>query len=217
MLIVLFSPACTLRVESQRQHTIGSDITTPFSQSRDERLFMNFGAPAQYNGTVTSWRYCSYNRYLQGDSDSSYDDDSRSGGGRQVYTSAFLVYRQNGRSTQYAPVPGSTKYVTITLRSSRDGGFQCREATLSQAEQFNVQLNDVVAACLLDTSPIRVVGRSSSGSSKVYRYSSERCTSGRFQTVDSNNRNFGLSSQSILHLYAKINGIVHNYSAACVL
>ena len=111
------------------------------------------------NGTVTSWRYCSYNRYLEEDDEC---DD------REYYTSKFLVYRQTGTST-YEPVSGSTKSVTISLRCPRDGGFQCRQATLLPSEQFNIQENDIVAACLMDTSstnPIRIVGVENPGSSR---------------------------------------------------
>ena len=166
---------------------------------------MNFGAPAQCNGTVTSWRYCSYNRYLEEDDEC---DD------REYYTSKFLVYRQTGTST-YEPIPGSTKSVTISLRCPRDGGFRCREATLSQSEQFNIQENDIVAACLMDTgstNPIRIVGYEFLGSSRqVYQYNAdnyEQCTTSQLQTIDTQNSAFtllsGLFSSSRLHLYAEI-------------
>ena len=165
---------------------------------------MNFGAPAQCNGTVTSWRYCSYNRYLEDDDEC--DDAER-------YTSIFLVYRQNGTST-YEPVPGSTRSVTLTLRCPRDGGFRCdRVEQLSQNEQFNIQENDIVAACLKDTgsiNPIRIVGYERFGpSSYVYRYNAgnyEDCTTSQLQSIDvqnsiltSNNFIYGL------HLYAETN------------
>ena len=165
---------------------------------------MNFGAPAQCNGTVTSWRYCSYNRYLEDDEEC---DD------RERYTSIFLVYRQNGTST-YEPVLGSKKSVTLTLNCPRDGGFQCREETLTQSEQFNIQENDIVASCLMDTgstNPIRIVGFNFLGSSKqVYQYNAnnyEQCSDMQLQSIDTQNSAFTEQSSSLgsstLHLYAE--------------
>ena len=181
-------------------------------------MFLNFGAPAQCNGTVTSWRYCSYNTYSSGsdddddDDDDSDDSDGNNGcGSAQSYTSKFLVYRQTGNST-YEPVPGSTKSVTITLNCPSDGGFRCREVTLSQSEQFTIQQNDIVAACLMDTTstnPIRNVGEGSaqSGSGQVYHYVSgyQSCTTSELQSIDTQNPNF-TSRNGIyrLHLYAEV-------------
>ena len=180
---------------------LGSNIQTEYSQSRRERLFLNFGAPAQCNGTVTSWRYCSYNRYLEEDDEC---DD------REYYTSKFLVYRQTGSST-YQPVPGSTRSVTISLRCPRDGGFRCREETLDLNDQFNIQENDIVAACLIDyddTNPIRIVGEESSGSSRqVYQHnvnSYQRCQTSQLDTVDVGNSAFTENGGIFrLHLYAE--------------
>ena len=174
---------------------------------------MNFGAPAQCNGTVTSWQYCSYNRYLEEDDerDDSDDSDSRDDGDDgENYTSIFLVYRQTGTST-YELVPGSTMPVTISLRHSRDGGFQCHQATLSQSEQFNIQENDIVAACLMDTgstNPISTVGVENSGSSgQVYQYNAKNyqwCTASQLQMIDTQNSAFTLLPEYRLHLYAEI-------------
>ena len=176
---------------------LGSNDQSRYSESNEEKLFMNFGAPAQCNGTVTSWRYCSYNRYLQ-------DDECE---GTESYSSVFLVYRQTGAST-YEPVPGSSKSVTISLRCPRDGGFQCgRVETLSQAEQFTIQENDIVAACL-KFSPIRLVGDESSGQSRqVYQYDGsfyQLCLTSQLQTIDIQNSAFTLNNGvHRLHLYAE--------------
>ena len=181
---------------------LGSNIQTQYSQSNRERLFMNFGAPAQCNGTVTSWRYCSYNRYMEDDDEC---DD------RERYTSVFLVYRQNGNS-MYEPVPGSRKSVTLTLRCPRDGGFRCdRVETLSQTEQFSIQENDIVAACLMDTrstNPLRLVGEENSSPSRhVYQYNAnnyEDCTTSQLQSIDVQNSDFTSNSGIYrLHLYAE--------------
>ena len=165
---------------------------------------MNFGAPAQCSGTVTSWQYCSYNRYL--DEDDECDD-------RERYTSIFLVYRQTGPST-YQVVSGSRKSVTISLRCPRDGGFRCdRSYALTSSEQFDIQENDIVAACLKgtgSTNPIQLVGEESSGASRgVYWYNDNRyssCTSSQLQTIDTQNSAFTLGGGVYrLHLYAETN------------
>ena len=177
----------------------GSNIVAQYSESSREKLFMNFGAPAQCNGTVTSWRYCTYNRYLQ-------DDECED---TESYSSVFLVYRQTGNST-YEPVPGSTKSVTLSLRCPSDGGFQCgRLETLSQSEQFTIQENDIVAACL-KSSPIRVIGDESSGSSRqVYQYDGflyQLCQTSQLQTIDVRNSDFTLNNGvHRFHLYAETN------------
>ena len=155
---------------------------------------MNFGAPAQCNGTVTSWRYCSYNEYQEEDDEC--EDTER-------YTSVFLVYRQTGAST-YEPVPGSRMSVTLRLRCPRDGGFRCdRIETLSRDEQFTIQENDIVAACLDtgSTNPIRMVG--SGSSTNAYQYNAEDCTS-QLQSIDVQNSAFtsGIDNY-MLHLYAE--------------
>ena len=177
---------------------------------------MNFGAPAQCNGTVTSWRYCSYNRYPEHSGDDDDDDDeSNDCRGSASYTSVFLAYRRTapGAST-YEPVPGSTKLVTLTLNCQNNGGFQCREVMLTQSEQFSVQENDIVAACLMDTSstdPIRVVAigeQSSSASNQVYQYNVrdyQQCSISQLQSIDTQNNNFILNNGRFrLHLYAEI-------------
>lgn len=178
----------------------GDDSQARLTQSTRERLFMNFGAPAQCNGTVTSWRYCSYNRYTQ------EDDECE---GSEFYTSVFMVYRLTGPST-YEIVPGSMKSVTITLRCPRDGGFRCREAMLATAEQFEIQQNDIVAACLRDTSstnPIRIVGEDRIGATgDVYQYNAlnyQRCSAAQLQRIDIQNSAFTMNNGEFrLHLYA---------------
>ena len=102
------------------------------------------------------------------------------------------------------------KYVTIALRCPRDGGFRCREATLTQTEQFNIQQNDIVAACLLDTrssNPIRIVGEDRQGApGHVYQYNApnyEQCTASQLQTIDTQNSAFTLNNGEFrLHLFA---------------
>lgn len=174
---------------------LGSDFRTPFSRSNREKIFINFGAPAQCNGTVTSWYYCSYNVYPDDECD-----------GQVNYEAKFLIYRQTVSST-YIPVPESTKLVTLSLMCPRDGGFQCHTETLSQSQQFTIQENDIVAACLLSR-PIRIIGEEHSGHSlHVYQYDAtnyEDCTSSQLATIDVQNSAFTQrNGEYRLHLYAE--------------
>ena len=183
---------------------LGSNVTTQFTRPSRNKLFMNFGAPAQCNGTVTSWHYCSYNQYLEDNEDCE---------GTESYTSIFLVYRQTGPST-YQRVAGSSKSVTISLNCPSDGGFRCdRSQTLSPSEQFDIQENDIVAACLRNfgfiANPIQLVGEQSSGpSSQVYWYDGnnyETCSDSQLETIDIQNSAFTLDSGVYrLHLHAEI-------------
>ena len=184
---------------------LGSDVKTRFSQSSRERLFMNFGAPAQCNGTVTSWQYCYYNVNPDDDDCAESSDDTIS------YRSVFLVYRKIGAST-YAPVPGTRKLVTLTPSCS-SGGRQlpCQEVALSPSEQFSVQQNDIIAACLPSVRSIRVVGEQSSGPSMgVYQYDASgfaQCSDSQLPIVFAETQGsiFTLNSGRFrLHLYAEI-------------
>ena len=192
-------------------HILGSNIQTEMTGYSGKGLFMNFGVPARCNGTVTSWHYCSYNRCSGGseecddcdDSDSTDSDSTDDGDNREDYTSIFLVYRKT-KISAYERVPGSIKIVTISLRCPEEGGFQCRQERLPQSEQFNIQENDIVAACLMDTNPIHIVatGEESSGSStQVYHYNANQCTTSQPQTINIDTLQ---NSTFRLHLYAEI-------------
>ena len=116
-----------------------------------------------------------------------------------------MAYRQTGPST-YERVPGSAKYVTLSLRcpTRQRGNLPCSEMTLPQREQFNIQQNDVVAACLLDSTPIRVIGEDSSPSTKekVYRFE-KVCSYQQLQSIDTQSTAFSLDNGLYrLHLYA---------------
>ena len=184
---------------------LGSDITTRFTQSTRERLFMNFGAPAQCNGTVTSWTYCYYNVNSDDDCDEGSDDSVS-------YRSVFLVYRKTGTSNQYAPVLETTKLVTLSPSCSIGRRqLPCQEVVLSPSEQFSVQQNDVIAACLPSTGSVRVVGEQSAGPSMgVYQYNDNgfaRCSDSQLPTVvaDTQSNTFTLNGGRFrLHLSAEI-------------
>ena len=153
---------------------------------------MNFGAPAQCNATVTAWRYCYYNQYT----DDECDDPIS-------FRSVFMAYRRTEKST-YTPVTGSYKEVKLSLRCPRDGGFKCLDVALSLNEQFNIQQNDIVAACMFSTRPIVTVGYDNSGlPGHVYRFNTPGIGQCPFQIVDTQNSGFTLDQGHRFHLNAK--------------
>ena len=166
---------------------------------------MNFGAPAQCNGAVTSWHYCLYNNYSEEECNE-FNTETIS------LRSGFLAYRQTGPTT-YEIVPGSAKRVFLSLSCSETDKFQCREEKLSQDEQFEIQENDIVAACLDINGiydPIPVVGEERSNTSNyVYDYNAndnQKCSIKNFRTIHTERSNYHLAESGIryrLHLYAE--------------
>ncbi len=92
-------------------------------------LFLNFENRAQCNGTVTAYYYCYY--------------DLSSANRMNAF---FMVFRENGN--EYSLVEGSHREVTRT-RSQVDG-FGCNVEQLELTQRFEVQENDIVAACTVD-------------------------------------------------------------------
>ena len=128
-----------------------------------------------------------------------------------------MVYRPSGPST-YKLVPESKRRVNLTMKcpSRRSEEFNCREEILLPAEQFTIQQNDIVAACLMEapaTYPIRVLGidaqRVSVIRGSVYEFgdhSFQQCTMSQLDVLDIKSKNIVLEPNGILHVYADING-----------
>ena len=110
------------------------------------------------------------------------------------------------------PVPGARRSVTLTLRcpSRARAALPCIQVPLTRAEQFSVQENDIIAACLPTSRAIQVVGEQISGPSMgVYQYSAsgfERCSDSQLPSVSTQSTGFSLSGGRLrLHLYAEVN------------
>ena len=91
------------------------------------------------------------------------------------------------------------------------GAFECRTVSLGASEQFQIQENDIIAACIIDDRPIkplRLVGDRSGGNEVVYQYNANRyedCTNTQLQTVDTDNNAFTTRSGGRhLHLYVNV-------------
>ena len=127
----------------------------------------------------------------------------------------FVVYRRKvvTRDT-YIPVIGSIKEINIPWGIIRKSKFECKEEVLSPDEQFNIQENDIVAACIKDISPnypLILLGTSHEADLKTYELDSindEDCTLSQINRVDTSYFQFRHRSSLTLHLFANI-GMFH--------
>ena len=97
---------------------------------------MNFDAPSQCNGTVTSWNFC----YHRPDS-------------RDNFRVKFLVYRQNASTSLYHPVPNSIFTLIVNYESLNESG--CQSILLNSSQKFQIQTNDVISACSIGHQDMR--------------------------------------------------------------
>ncbi len=168
------------------QEDFGSDLPNPISEDSSLGLFLNLENRAQCSGTVTAYHYCYY--------DLSSED---------VRIVFFMIFRENG--SEYSLVEGSLRRVTRT--NAQVNGFGCDEVQLNEDQQFQVQENDIIAACTVehsDSRPLHV--HASSGGGFLYELngfdtgSLDSCSSAELSTIS------GLARQDdfALHLYADI-------------
>ena len=103
----------------------------------------------------------------------------------------------------------STKLVSVTKRDLNFNSVTCLTVTLAANEQFQIQTNDIIAACVIDDNPyreLRIIRRNSDQDSYQYnRGSYQDCTTQQLQTVDTQHRDFRVRSGYGLLLYVNIN------------
>ena len=170
----------------------GTDLPTSLSRSTEERIFLNFEAPSQCRGNVTSWTYCHY------------DSSQTSCRAPCQYGAKFIVYRRSSSNDDtYEPVPGSV--TTKILFDDDVSGFRCRTEEVDQS--FEIQENDVVGACVWDQNqinPLYLVGTSGSEDQNLYQFNRrnyEDCTDMQLSSVDTMHLDFRRRAQHRLHLY----------------
>ncbi len=117
----------------------------------------------------------------------------------------FMVFRESGGD--YSLVEGSYKRITRT--DSQVNGFGCDEVQLDDTQQFQVQQNDIIAACTVDHSDLRPLPvHSSSGGGDLYEIndfdtsSIDSCSSAELSTISGND--LERQDDFALHLYADI-------------
>lgn len=157
-------------------------------------MFLNFEAPSQCRGNVTSWRFCHYR------SSSSDDDDDDQFGAK------FIVYRRrNPTSSIYESVPDSITSKTLT--KSEASSFSCLTETVSP--RFEIQENDIIGGCVWDkgsVNPLYLIGDTDSNSAnqRLYQYdrsSYDDCTTAQLGSIDTSNSAFRQRDEWKLHLY----------------
>ncbi len=169
------------------QEVFGSNLPSPISEDSSLGLFLNLESRAQCSGTVTAYHYCYYDLRQE-----------------DVMVVFFMVFRENGGD--YSLVEGSHKRVSRT--DSQVNGFGCDEVQLDETQQFQVQENDIIAACTVDHSDLRpLYVHTDSGGGDLYELnvfdtgSLDSCLPSELSTIS------GLARRDpdyALHLYADI-------------
>ena len=78
------------------------------------------------------WSYCYYTR-----------------GGQNNIQATFVVFRsESPGSSTYIPVPGSVIDIFLDPSNITSSSFECRNKPLGPSEQFEIQENDVIGACI---------------------------------------------------------------------
>ncbi len=118
------------------------------------RYYMNFNRPALCNGRITSWEYCYY-----------YSFNQEVRGNNNDFSARFFVYRRiNSDSQLYKQVPGSA--LTVILKAEQVQTVACARVDLNSAQQFQVEVNDIIGACIIfngTINPLYSVGEYETG------------------------------------------------------
>ena len=191
--------------------TFGTDQTS-IDCSREERIFLNFEAPSQCRGNVTLWNYCHY-RSEKGE-ECSDDDDSGDNNPNTLYGAKLLVYRRSSPTSEdYVQVPGSVTELVLVDTNVR-AQFRC--GTITAAQPFEIQENDVIAACVWDDNdaaggrdinPLLLAGDNANANQLLYQYDRgglDDCTASQLASVDTGHNDFRQRRDYRLHLYADI-------------
>ncbi len=124
-----------------------------------------------------------------------------------------MVYRPIGNNIDYRIVQGSVHSVTRT--QSQVNGFGCDIEPLGETQQFQVQQNDVIAACTVDTSsakPLRVHAQDADGHKlmklDIDTGNSDSCSSSDLTQIEGSKLKKRM--RFALHLFANIGKCKNN-------
>ena len=185
----------------------GTQRESSISRSTEERIFLNFEAPSQCKGNVTSWRFCYYRP----------STDNVHGGGDD-FGAMFIIYRRMSPTSDiYVPVTGS---ITSKILEYRDlSSFGCLDEPVTNTfldepvtNPIEIRENDIIGACIQDRgsiNPLYLVGdtNSNSNNQKLYQLDKsgyEDCRFFQTGSVNTADSDFRLRDEHILHLYANI-------------
>ena len=180
---------------------VGTNLTVPLTP-RDLELrgvYMNFETPSQCTGNVTAWRFCYYVPFLVA-------DQSR------VFKAKFRTYRKSiDTPTHYELVSGSSKTVQFTFGQNKSNSFECFLENIPADQQFEIQENDIIGACLWqrdDIFPLGLVGFNVTNQEELlYHYDKGNyghCENTRIDDINTEEKDFTKRNHHRLHLYAEI-------------
>lgn len=204
---VCFCWIASVGAQSHGCPVFGTDQSTGLSRSTEERVFLNFEAPSQCQGTVASWSFCHY-RSEENDNSESSNSNSNSNNinGSPLYGAEFLVFRRSTTTSNIYELVAESKTSNL-LPSSSVSDFSC--LTVEASQSFEIQENDVVGACVwnqgTDVRPLYVVGdtNDNSANQRLYHYGgSNDCTNSQLQNISTTHNDFQQKSEWKLHLYA---------------
>jgi hypothetical protein len=164
-------------------------------------VFLNFEAPSQCRGFVSSWEFCHYT--------------SGSAGDDVQYRARIIVYRRTSSvSGAYEAVAESVTDIVLPY-SEASIGFRCLKENLT--ESFEILENDVIGACIRNqptqsAGPLYLIGEDqdqSTADQKLYHFDRPNwqwCTDVQIMTINTESTSFSLIQvpRSRLHLYANI-------------
>ena len=173
----------------QRQScpSFGDDSTESLRPySTENNLYLNFREPSQCNGTVTRWSFCFFN---------ARSTEEVSLGAR------FMVYRRSNTPQVYTVVPNSMYDLQVNSTTLPMQG--CSSVELSASQRFQILENDIIAACVLDSSgaiyPLFVTSTGRVDAIQVYE---QRCGENQLSTIDLGRLNHRI--RNALHLHATL-------------
>ncbi len=194
---------CVYALAQPCPEPFGSDLQDQEKKSSNKGLFLNLDNRAPCSGTVTAYHYCYYD----------LDTDAEA-----VVAVFFMVYRQNGN--HYTLVDRSWHSVTKTQNPLVQDGFVCEEEPLEEVDQFQVEENDIIAACTVDTSstrPLSVLAENAQGHSlqrlDIDTGDSDGCLPSELNMIAASN--FEEFSTFALHLFADIGKAFSQWTRQC--
>ena len=128
------------------------------------------------------------------------------------YGAKLLVYRRSSAtSDDYIQVAGSVTDLVLP-NATVTGDFRC--GTIAPTQPFEIQENDIIAACVWDDgpiSPLYLVGNGASTDQLLYQYDRlfyDNCMASQLALVPTDLSEFRLRGDHRLHLYADIGMII---------
>ena len=145
----------------------GSYQNSSCTYTNRDGLYLSKDSPAQCHGKVTQWNFC-YRRSSQFSA---------------THGVKFMVYRLNASTSVYYRVSNSlTTYISNNLAWEN-----CLSIPLGQNQSFNIQPNDIAAACMIqnsNTNPLRLSCWGRNEALQITESSYDDCTEDQLLSLD---------------------------------